>query len=160
MPPDLEIHLVLANRWTHKTAMIHDWLAMHLHFRLHLTPTSAWWINRVERWFADLTEHQIRRGTLRSTQELEAATGEHLTVHNGNSNLFVWMNSAAPVLESPKRFRQRICETGHWQLAQGRQGQRFKDGTEIRGRDKCPPPFTNPPTCPSFRGLLSSKVAR
>ena len=135
MPPDLEIHLVLDSYGAHKTAMIHDWLAMHLHFRLHLTPTSAWWINRVERWFADLTEHQIRRGTLRSTQELEAATGEHLTVHNGNPNLFVWMNSAAPVLESPKSFRQRICETGHWQLAQGRRGQPFMDGTEIRGRD-------------------------
>lgn len=77
VPPDLEIHLVLANRWTHKTAMIHDWLAMHLHFRLHLTPTSAWWVNRVERWFADLTERRIRRETHRSTQDLEAAIEGH-----------------------------------------------------------------------------------
>lgn len=67
-----------------RTAMIHDWLAMHPYFQLHLTSTSASWINQVERWFADLTERQIRRGTHHSTQELEAATKEYLPVHNEN----------------------------------------------------------------------------
>ena len=63
VPEDLDIHLVLDNYGTHKTAMIHDWLAGQPRFHLHFTPTSASWINQVERWFAAITERQIRRGT-------------------------------------------------------------------------------------------------
>ena len=113
VPQDLEIHLVLDNYGTHKTAMIHDWLAMHPHIHLHFTPTSASWINQVERWFADLTERQIRRGTHRSTKELEAAITEYLTVHNENPKPFVWTKSADQILESLKSYCQRISETGH-----------------------------------------------
>ena len=113
VPRDLEIHLVLDNYGTHKTAMIHDWLAMHPHIHLHFTPTSASWINQVERWFADLTARQIRRGTHRSTKELEAAITEYLTVHNENPKPFVWTKSADQILESLKSYCQRISETGH-----------------------------------------------
>ena len=76
VPEDLDIHLVLDNYGTHKTAMIHDWLAGQPRFHLHFTPTSASWINQVERWFAAITERQIRRGTHRSTEELEQAIDE------------------------------------------------------------------------------------
>ena len=72
-PDEVDIHLVLDNYGTHKTAMIHDWLARRPRFHLHFTPTSASWINQVERWFAAITERQIRRGTHRSTQQLEQA---------------------------------------------------------------------------------------
>ena len=68
---------------------------------------------QVERWFADLTERQIRRGTHRSTKELEAAITEFLTVHNENPKPFVWMKSADQLLESLKSYCHRISETGH-----------------------------------------------
>ena len=120
---------------THKTAMVPDWLAMYPRFHLHFRSTSASWIHRVERQLADLTERRVCRGTHRRTQELEAAIAEHLTVHNENPNPFAWRNSADSILKSPKSFRRWICETGHYRLAQGRRGQPFKEGTEIRGRD-------------------------
>ena len=94
VPEDLDIHLVLDNYGTHKTAMIHDWLAGQPRFHLHFTPTSASWINQVERWFAAITERQIRRGTHRSTEELEQAIDEYLTVHNENPKPFIWTKSA------------------------------------------------------------------
>ena len=103
VPDDLDIHLVLGNYGTHKTAMIHDWPARRPRFHLHLTPTSASWINQVERWFAAITEQQIRRGTHRSTQELEQAIREYLTVYNENPKPFIWTKSADQILESVKK---------------------------------------------------------
>jgi hypothetical protein len=71
--PDLDVHIVLDNYGTHKTLRVHRWLAKRPRYHLHFTPTSASWLNMVERWFAALTEKQIRRGVFRSTRELEAA---------------------------------------------------------------------------------------
>jgi transposase len=73
VPDDLDVHLVMDNYATHKTPAIRKWLASHLRWHVHLTPTSASWINQVERFFADLTDRQIRRGVHRSTRELEDA---------------------------------------------------------------------------------------
>ena len=67
---------------TYKTAMVHDWLAHRPHFHVHFTPTSTSWLNQVERWFASLTEKQIRRGSHRSTRELEQAIKDYLAVYN------------------------------------------------------------------------------
>jgi transposase len=67
----LDIHLILDNYGTHKTQLIRDWLVKRPRFHLHFTPTSASWLNLVERWFALLTEKQLRRGVHRSTNELE-----------------------------------------------------------------------------------------
>ena len=80
---------------------------------LHFTPTSASWINQVERWFAAITERQIRRGTHRSTTELEQAIEEYLRVHNENPKPFIWTKSADHILESLKIYCERISETGH-----------------------------------------------
>ena len=82
VPPELEVHLVLDNYGTHKTAMIHNWLARRPRFHLHFTPTSASWLNQVERWFAEITRRQIRRGSYRSTLALENAIKEYLAVYN------------------------------------------------------------------------------
>ena len=71
LPPDLDVHLVLDNSATHKTKLIRDWLAKRTRYHVHFTPTSASWINQVERWFALLTEKQIRRGVHQSVAELE-----------------------------------------------------------------------------------------
>ena len=113
VPPDLEIHLVLADYGTHRITMIHDWLAMHPHLRLHFTPTRASWINQVQRWFADLTECQIRRGTHRGTKELDPVIEESQTLQNENPKPFVWTKSADRILESLNNECQGISETGH-----------------------------------------------
>ena len=68
VPEEFEVHLVLDNYGTHKTAMIHNWLLRRPRYHLHFTPTSASWINQVERWFAEITRQRIRRGTFRSTR--------------------------------------------------------------------------------------------
>ena len=80
---------------------------------LHFTPTSASWINQVERWFAAITERQIRRGTHRSTDDLESAIEEYLTAHNANPKPFIWTKSADQILESLKIYCERISETAH-----------------------------------------------
>ena len=80
VPADLDVHLILDNYGTHKTAVIRRWLAKRPRFHLHFTPTSASWLNLVERWFALLTEKQLRRGVHRSTRELEAAIKRYLAV--------------------------------------------------------------------------------
>ena len=91
---------MLDNDALHKTAY-HDWLPGQPRFHLHFTPTSASWINQVERWFAAITERQIRRGTHRSTKELQAIE-EYLRVHNENPKPFIWTKSADQILESLK----------------------------------------------------------
>jgi len=72
-----EVHLILDNSSTHKTPLIRNWLAAHPRYHLHFTPTSASWLNLVERFFAAITEKQIRRGVFRSTRELEDAISSY-----------------------------------------------------------------------------------
>jgi transposase len=111
--PDLEVHLILDNYGTHKTPAIQRWLVKRPRFHLHFTPTSASWINLVERWFATLTERQIRRGTYRSTQELEKAITNYLARHNQEPKPFIWTKTADEILASVARFCQRTSDSGH-----------------------------------------------
>ena len=94
VPAALDVHLILDNYGTHKTALIHRWLAKRPRYHLHFTPTGASWINQVERFFALLTERQLRRGAHRSTRELETALLGYLENHNRESKPFIWTNSA------------------------------------------------------------------
>jgi transposase len=111
VPDDLDVHLVLDNYGTHKTAMIHRWLVRHPRFHLHFTPTSASWLNLVERVFGDLTEKRIRRGAFRSTKELEAAIHEYLDTHNDEPRPFIWTKTAEQIFESLKRFCKRTSNS-------------------------------------------------
>lgn len=113
VPADLDVHLILDNYGTHKTTAIRRWLLKHPHFHVHFTPTGASWLNQVERWFGLLTERQLRRGTHRSTTDLEAAIRAYLRVHNTSPKPFRWTKSADEILASVKRFCQRISGTGH-----------------------------------------------
>ena len=113
VPADLDVHLVLDNYGTHKTAMIHNWLARRPRYHLHFTPTSASWINQIERWFAEITQKQIRRGSYRSTLALEKAIKEYLAVYNEDPKPFIWTKSADAILESLKNYCEVISETGH-----------------------------------------------
>src|SRR5207245_5397610 len=100
VPAELDVHLICDNLATHKTPAIRDWLARHPRFHLHFTPTGSSWINLVERWFAALTEKQLRRGVHRSTRELEAAIRRYIEITNGHAKPFVWTNTADEILES------------------------------------------------------------
>lgn len=113
VPKDLDIHLVLDNYGTHKTAMIHKWLLKRPRFHLHFTPTSSSWVNLVESWFARITQKRIRRGVFRSVAELERAIHEYLTIYNENAEPFVWTKSANEILESLRHYCQIIYDSEH-----------------------------------------------
>lgn len=104
VPLDLEVHLVMDNYATHKTPAIRRWLARHPRWHVHFTPTSASWINQVERFFAELTEKQIRRGVHHSTRDLEQAIRQYINNVNDDPRPFRWAKSADNILASIKRF--------------------------------------------------------
>jgi hypothetical protein len=93
--------------------LIRNWLAKRPRFQLHFTPTSASWLNLVQRWFAALTDKQLRRGGHRSTKELEAAIRTFIQQHNRDPKHFVWHKTADQILGSVARFCTRTLETGH-----------------------------------------------
>ena len=113
VPAEFDVHLVLDNYSTHKTALIHRWLMKRPRFHLHFTPTSASWLNLVERWFAELTEKQIRRGSHRSTRELEDAINAYIRTCRENPRPFVWTKTADQILESVRRYCERTSDSGH-----------------------------------------------
>jgi transposase len=113
VPPDLDVHVILDNYGTHKTEAVHRWLAKRPRSHLHFTPPSSSWLNLVERFFAALTEKQLRRGVFRSTRELEAAIAGYLEVTNADPKPFVWTKTADQILASIARFWQRINDSGH-----------------------------------------------
>ncbi len=110
VPAQLQVHLVLDNYGTHKTPLIHAWLAKRPRFHLHFTPTYGSWINLVERWFAELTNKQIRRGSHCSVAALEAAIWEFIDATNDAPKPFVWTKSADEILASIARFAQRTLD--------------------------------------------------
>jgi transposase len=99
----LDVHVVLDNSSTHKTDEVKAWLARHPRFKLHFTPTSASWINLVERFFAEITRKRIRRGAFASVAELEAAIEDYLLHHNADPKPFVWTKSAETILKKERR---------------------------------------------------------
>jgi transposase len=113
VPGDLDVHLVVDNVSTHKTPEIHRWLVRHPRFHLHFTPTYSSWMNLVERWFAELTNKWLRRGTHRSTKELEASITEWIDGWNENPKPFVWHKSADEILETLAAYCERISDSGH-----------------------------------------------
>jgi len=113
VPAEMAVHLIMDNYGTHKTSLIQRWLVERPRFHVHFTPTSASWLNLVERWFSALTEKQIRRGSFRSTRELEAAIRAFLANHNSHPKPFVWTKTADQILDSIARYCQRINDSGH-----------------------------------------------
>ena len=87
---------------------VKTWLQQRPHYHVHFTPTSASWINQVERWFAELTRKQLQRGVHRSTDQLEAAIRSFIEQHNETPKPFKWMKSADDILASVKRFCLRV----------------------------------------------------
>jgi transposase len=110
VPRGLDVHLIMDNYGTHKTPLLRNWFAKRPRFHVHFTPKYGSWINLVERWFAELTNKQIRRGVHRSVSDLETAIREFIEVHNDNPKPFVWTKSADDILGSISRFAQRTMD--------------------------------------------------
>jgi transposase len=107
VPRRLDVHIIMDNYSTHKTALIRNWFAKRPRFHVHFTPTYGSWLSLVERWFAELTIKQIRRGTFRSVPQLKAAIQDFIEAHQANPKPFVWTKSADEILASIARFAQR-----------------------------------------------------
>jgi transposase len=113
VPSALDLHLILDNYGTHKTPRVRRWLASHPRVHVHFTPTGASWLNLVERWFATLSDKQIKRGAHRSTRALETAIRDYLTMTNESPKPFVWTKTADEILASVARYCERISDSGH-----------------------------------------------
>ena len=110
VPPHLDVHIIMDNYGTHKTAAIRQWFAKRPRFHVHFTPTSGSWLNLVERWFAELTTKQLRRGVHRSVAQLKAAIREFIAAHHARPTPFVWTKTADQILASVARFAQRTLD--------------------------------------------------
>lgn len=110
VPPDLDIHVIMGNPSTHKTKLIQDWFAKRPRWHRHFTSTLASWINQVERFFALLTEQQIRRGAHRSIKELETAIQAFINARNADPAPFRWTKSADDILDAIERFCRRVLD--------------------------------------------------
>ena len=105
VPRGLQVHLILDNYGTHSHPDVQAWLAKHPRFHLHFTPTSSSWLNLVERWFRELTDKRLRRGSFNSVADLIAAIEEYLTIHNEDPTPFVWTATADSILAKVRRGR-------------------------------------------------------
>jgi len=107
-PLNLDLHLIVDNYSTHKHSKVQKWLERRPRIHVHFTPTSASWLNMVERFFRNLTDKCVRRGIFRSVDELERALLDHITVHNENPAPFIWTAEASDILEKVKRGRASL----------------------------------------------------
>ena len=107
-PAELDLHLIVDNYATHKTPAVQRWLKRHLRFHLHFTPTSASWLNMVERFFAEITRKRIRRGAFKSVADLKSAIMEYLENHNADPKPFIWTKSAGQILEKVAHAKQAL----------------------------------------------------
>jgi len=111
-PKDASLHLIVDNYGSHKTAKVTIWLKKHSRFHLHFTPTSASWINMVERFFSELTNKHIRRGIFRSVDELENSIMDFLGKRNENPPRFVWTKDANTIISKVEKCKE-LLQTGH-----------------------------------------------
>lgn len=113
VPEGLAVHLILDNYGTHKTPKVKNWLARRPHWHVHFTPTSASWLNLIERFFAEITHKRIRRGAFKSVRELEQAIEEYLSAHNKEPKPFIWTKTADEIFEKITRLCEGISHSGH-----------------------------------------------
>jgi transposase len=107
-PKDKTLHLICDNYATHKHPTVQEWLVKHPRFNMHFTPTSASWLNMVERFFRDITDKRLRRGVFTSVPELVAAINEYIAHHNINPKPFIWTKSARDILQKVIRANSRL----------------------------------------------------
>jgi transposase len=110
--PDLEVHLVLDNYGTHKHPAVRTWFAGHARYHVHFTPTSASWLNQIERWFSEITRKRIRRGTFRSLQALVRAIHAYIRESNKTARPFTWTAAATTIVRKVQKAKE-TSETTH-----------------------------------------------
>ncbi len=107
-PADLDLHLIVDNYATHKHPRVTSWLKRHPRFHIHFTPTSSSWLNMIERWFRDLTDKRIRRGSFDSVKELRESIMSYIAEHNADPRSFIWTAKADAILEKVRRARATL----------------------------------------------------
>jgi len=107
-PAALDLHLILDNSSTHKSPPVRRWLKRHPRFQLHFTPTGSSWLNLVERWFREITQKRIRRGSFASVRELLAAIQEYIDEYNRAPKRFLWTKSADMILVKIDRCKAAL----------------------------------------------------
>lgn len=107
-PSDKEIHIICDNYATHKHPNVKAWMKRNKRFHVHFTPTSASWLNMVERFFRDISERRLRRGVFCSVDELVQAITDYVALHNQNPKPFIWTATACDILEKVKRARRKL----------------------------------------------------
>ena len=107
-PKHLALHIICDNYATHKHPAVKAWLETHTRVHVHFTPTSASWLNMVERFFRDITENRIRRGVFKSVPELEAAIRTYIEHHNAAPKPFIWTAAANDILAKVTRARKAL----------------------------------------------------
>ena len=107
-PKGKTLHLIADNYATHKHPAVQEWLAKHPRFNMHFTPTSASWLNMVERFFRDISENRLRRGVFTSVPELVTAIDEYVAHHNIDPKPFIWTKSARDLLQKVIRANSRL----------------------------------------------------
>jgi transposase len=113
VPEHLDVHVIVDNNATHKTPSIQRWLVRHPRFALHFTPTYSSWLNLVERWFAELTQKWLKRGTHHSTRQLVASIRTWIQQWNDEPKPFVWHKTADEILDNLANYCARISDSGH-----------------------------------------------
>jgi transposase len=108
VPKRGDIHLILDNYGTHTHPTVEAWFAAHRRYHRHFVPTSASWLNLVERWFADITRKRIRRGTFRSLADLIRAIEEYVAHHNRHAEPFIWTATAATILRKVRHCKEAL----------------------------------------------------
>ncbi len=107
-PPDRDVHVIADNYGTHKHPAVKRWLARHPRFHMHFTPTSASWLNMVERFFRDLTVNRIRRDAFHSVPQLITAIEGYIAGHNQKPKPFIWTAQASDILAKVTRARRTL----------------------------------------------------
>jgi transposase len=107
-PQEKTIHLIADNYATHKNPKVQRWLARHPRFHMYFTPTSSSWLNMVEHFYWNLTQHRLQRGIFRDVEELILAIGDYIDQHNDEPKPFVWTAKATAILEKLKRARKAL----------------------------------------------------
>ena len=111
-PPEMDLHWIVDNYGTHKHPRVQSWIMRHPRFHIHFTPTSSSWLNLVERWFREITEKRLRRGSFRSVPELIDAINEYLNSHNQNPRAFVWSAPVERILAKIAKCKE-ACDALH-----------------------------------------------
>ena len=107
-PAGMDLHLIVDNYGTHKHPRVKSWLKRHARFHLHFTPTSSSWLNMVERWFREITDKRIRRGTFKNVATLINAIQDYLDNHNQNPQIFVWTAPVERILTKITKCKEAL----------------------------------------------------